>query len=100
MGAGIAELRMLAREGIRGGRLVEGCQHTVYAGKGSGQQRCACCGQTITFSQVEYEVECDCAEKRMGLLSMHLDCYDAWRAESGSKVVTRWKLRALSASSP
>jgi hypothetical protein len=85
----MVELINLVEEHIRADRLLKDCRHAVFGNKGDGQRLCVCCSQAITVSEVQYDVECECSVKRMEPVSMHLACYDAWLAASGSQVVTR-----------
>ena len=87
--SGMVGLINLVEERIRADLLLKDCRHAVSGCKGDGQRLCACCSQAITVTQTRYDVECECSIKRMEPVSMHLACYDAWLAASGSRVVTR-----------
>jgi len=58
----------------------------VYAGYGE-RQPCDCCGRSIDGTEVMYEVEL--ASPRVRPLAMHLKCFDAWMAESRSRLRPR-----------
>ncbi len=76
-----SDVRELIRAALLSGRLSRPTGHHIYGGKGDGVS-CACCGETVTPSQVQYDVEWDLAGQVA--LSMHLRCYDAWRSESAA----------------
>lgn len=72
-------LRHHVRELIENGRLPVMLPHEVHAGYGSGRI-CAACGERITPSQVEYEVEDSGSDTR---LRFHVGCHLVWQVECG-----------------
>jgi len=74
-------LRERVRRGLASGELF--LIDKSWAGRGSGG-RCAVCGMTIAFQNVEYKVE-----GARGVAMAHLTCYLVWRQESEA-----WRLRA------
>src|ERR1700733_2486717 len=81
MSKGQEEIRQLIKMGMLAHRLPRARGRQLYAGHGEGLP-CACCGETITPEQVQYDVEWDEEGGSRKVLSMHLPCYDSWRAES------------------
>ena len=75
-------LRERVRRGLASGELFL-IDRKSWAGRGSGG-RCAVCGMTIAFQNVEYKVE-----GARGAAVAHLTCYLVWRQESEA-----WRLRA------
>ena len=75
-------LRERVRRGLASGELFL-IDHKSWAGRGSGG-RCAVCGMTIAFQNVEYKVE-----GARGAAVAHLTCNLVWRQESEA-----WRLRA------
>ena len=71
------EVHALIRERIRIGQLPGGPGDKTYGGKGS-NTACACCGHTITWHEIEYEVH---FRSFQHAFSMHLDCYRMWWQE-------------------
>jgi len=60
--------------------------HRLFRGQGDGAL-CACCDRFITTSEIQFDVECPEAggpdgERERTRLSMHLQCFSAWVAES------------------
>ncbi|HTV78106.1 MAG TPA: hypothetical protein VMF03_07610 [Steroidobacteraceae bacterium] len=74
-----SELRKLARELIRDGRLPDQAPERAWAGAGSGKP-CALCGETVPASDVEYEVDIG-TEKGRRTLHFHFGCHAAWQLE-------------------
>lgn len=72
-----ADLRALAREQLRSGRLPTHVVESVAAGYGSPGKVCSLCGQPISSTQVEYEF----AGYAKQPLTLHVTCYAAWRDE-------------------
>lgn len=71
------EVHALIRERIRIGQLPRGLGDKTYGGQGS-NTACACCGHTITWREIEYEVHFRSCQHAF---SMHLDCYRMWWQE-------------------
>jgi hypothetical protein len=74
------EVHALIRERIGVGQLPSGPGDKIYGGKGS-NTACACCGRTIAWHEIEYEVHFNSFPHT---LSMHLDCYRIWWEERRS----------------
>ena len=79
------DVHALIRERIRIGQLPRGPGGKTYGGKGS-NAACACCGHTITWREIEYEVHFSSFKHA---LSMHLDCYRMWWQECGADEFSR-----------
>jgi len=74
-----ANLRARVRRLLATGVLpLRSGDQKLFGGQGVGQT-CACCGGTISSSEVLYEIEC--LEGTTALL-MHLRCLEAWEVES------------------
>jgi len=72
-----ATLRLRVSQLIENGQLPVMMPARIDAGYGSGCI-CAACGQLITRSQVEYEIE-DCRDGHW--FKFHLGCHVVWRLE-------------------
>ena len=72
------EVHALIRERIGVGQLPSGPGDRIYGGKGS-NTACACCGRSIAWNEIEYEVHFNSFPHTF---SMHLDCYRIWWEES------------------
>lgn len=76
-----ADLRGHVRRLLTTGALpVRSRDQKLFGGHGAGQD-CACCGATISTSDVLYEIECP---ERSQPLPMHLPCLEVWELESGN----------------
>ena len=74
-----ANLRARVRRLLATGVLpLRSDDQKLFGGCGLGQP-CACCGGTISTSEVLYEIECP---ERSQALPMHLRCMEAWEIES------------------
>jgi len=82
-------LRLHVRELIENGRLPVILPRQISAGYGSGCV-CVACGQPITDTQVEYDIEDD---RNARQLSFHLGCHVVWQLECARRA----KLDASSA---
>jgi hypothetical protein len=74
-----ANLRARVRRLLATGVLpLRSGDQKLFGGHGVGQA-CACCGGTISASEVLYEIECP---ENSQALPMHLRCLEAWEIES------------------
>lgn len=73
-------LREQVRAMIAAGELPRDASARLFAGYGA-DQTCVVCGQSISRTQVVYEVESVHKSKR-GTLDFHLACHAAWRLEA------------------
>jgi hypothetical protein len=71
------EVHALIRERIDVGQLPNGPGDKIYGGKGS-NTACVCCGRTIAWHEIEYEVHFNSCPHTF---SMHLGCYRIWWEE-------------------
>lgn len=78
------EIRSRARQAIDEGRVPVMLVRNVMGGYGSGEP-CSVCRETITPTQVEYEV---LAEGKR-LMQFHLICYAEWQLESAQRTRER-----------
>jgi hypothetical protein len=84
-----ANLRARVRSLLATGELpLRSDDQKLFGGRGVGQT-CACCGGTISASEVLYEIEC--AEGSQAL-PMHLGCLEAWEIESRTPALS-WPRR-------
>jgi len=74
-------LRQRIRQLIENGRLPVIVPAQLNAGYGSGSI-CAACGEPITRSQVEYEVEDSASDTR---LRFHVSCHLVWQLVTASR---------------
>ncbi len=74
-----SELRGLARELIREGRLPDRAPARVWGGAGS-ERPCAVCGDVIPASDMEYETDA-LLGNRLQTLHFHFICHAAWQLE-------------------
>ena len=73
------EISTLIRTGMQCGRLpLFSKGHQLFGGLGDGDT-CSCCGETITTTQVQYEVDFG---QSGAPLRMHLRCYQIWYGET------------------
>lgn len=69
----------IIRSGMRSGRLPPFSKgHQLFGGSGGGDT-CSCCGESITQTDVQYEVDFGHHEVP---LRMHLRCYQIWYGET------------------
>ena len=74
-----ANLRARVRRLLASGVLpLRSGDQKLFGGRGLGQT-CACCGGTISASEVLFEIEC---LEGSPALPMHLRCLEAWEIES------------------
>jgi hypothetical protein len=73
------DLRQLARERIREGRLPRITQYRTWGGRGSNEP-CALCDLLIKGEAVEYEIEA-LGPDGIRLYRFHFLCHDAWQYE-------------------
>lgn len=74
-----SELRALARERIREGRLPDRAPARAWGGPGSGRP-CAVCGDVVPASEMEYEADAILGD-RLHTLHFHFVCHAAWQLE-------------------
>ena len=63
---------------LASGALPRFGSQVIFAGNGD-MQPCACCGNTITTEDIQYDV----VLTEEGALFMHLECFNLWCEESG-----------------
>ena len=75
------ELRRIAREAIRAGRLPAARPLRTWAGMGDGAA-CSLCALPIHTEEVEIELECGGAPRPgPGEWRVHARCFEAWELE-------------------
>jgi hypothetical protein len=55
----------------------------LFGGYGE-DQNCECCGQTISRTEVLFEIELQGTPLPLQIMAMHRECFDAWAAECRS----------------
>ena len=72
-------LRHIARVPLKAERLANGDVANIWSGPGSGHL-CSACSKTISFDDVEIEVEMPVTLKS-SVLRFHPECYRIWSGE-------------------
>ncbi len=78
------ELLDAIRARVGAGRLPSDGEVQIFGGKGDGAV-CACCDLPITRTQIQYDIELRSVDGTMTVMSMHLDCFEAWQRISQRK---------------
>jgi len=62
----------------------------MWAGYGSGADRCVICGRRVTPSDVQYDLQYG-MEGQHDDHAMHLQCFDAWETERDRSSCEAWE---------
>jgi len=74
-----ANLRPIARVPLKVERLANGDVANIWSGPGTGQL-CSGCSKTISYDDIEIEVEMPVTLKS-SVLRFHAECYRIWSGE-------------------